>query len=163
MLDDGNRVLQVTAVDRNGRRRYDPTSKERLVAACVEPGASVAKLALAHGVNANLLWKWIRQRGMAKQESFRIPPPSASAFVPVHIDASTDHVVSRQDSAAVVLDSRSRSPGVRPLEPEGTGALSSPAKVNASLPNGVKLTLECGDVRAVTAIIRALCDVQAVR
>ena len=144
----------MTAVDRNGRRRYDPTSKERLVAACVEPGASVAKLALAHGVNANLLWKWIRQRVMAKQESFRIPPPSASAFVPVHIDASTDHVVSRQDSAAVVL---------RPLEPEGTGALSSPAKVNASLPNGVKLTLECGDVRVVTAIIGALCDVQAVR
>jgi transposase len=159
-MDDENKILQVTVVDRNGRRRYDPISKERLVASCLEPGASVAKFALEHGVNANLLWKWIRQRGMAKQETFRIPPPSASMFVPVHIEASMDEVVSRRDSA-VALDSRPRSPGVRPLEPEGTGALSSPAKVNASLPNGVKLTLECGDVRAVTAIIGVLCDVQA--
>ncbi|MER9217271.1 IS66 family insertion sequence element accessory protein TnpB, partial [Mesorhizobium sp. M0663] len=38
-----------------------------------------------------------------------------------------------------------------------------PAKVSASLPNGVKLTLECGDVDALTATIGALGHVQTGR
>jgi transposase-like protein len=33
--------------------------KQAIVAACLEPGASVAGVALAHGVNANLVRKWI--------------------------------------------------------------------------------------------------------
>lgn len=37
------------------------------------------------------------------------------------------------------------------------------AKVSASLPNGVKLSLECGDVDALTAIIGALGHVQTGR
>ncbi|WP_395832423.1 transposase, partial [Elstera sp.] len=35
-------------------------SKARLVAACLEAGVSVSRLALEHGVNANLLRKWIK-------------------------------------------------------------------------------------------------------
>ena len=48
-------------------------------------------------------------------------------------------------------------------EPKGTPAFCSPAKVSASLPNGVKLTLECGDMNALTAIIGALGHVQTGR
>src|SRR3978361_2150447 len=59
--------LEVVSVLRNGRRRYDPASKQRLVEACLQSGVSVARLALQHGVNANLLRKWVaehqRQRG----------------------------------------------------------------------------------------------------
>ncbi|ASY67173.1 elements of external origin (plasmid) [Sinorhizobium sojae CCBAU 05684] len=50
-----------------------------------------------------------------------------------------------------------------PPKAERIGPLSSPAKVSASLPNGVKLTLECGDVDALTAIIGALGHVQTER
>ena len=39
--------LRVTTVLRNGRCRYDPLSKARLVEACLEPGASVARLVSA--------------------------------------------------------------------------------------------------------------------
>ncbi|WP_424461045.1 transposase [Ottowia sp.] len=35
------------------RRRYSRTTKEQVVAQCAEPGASVAKIAMAHGINAN--------------------------------------------------------------------------------------------------------------
>jgi len=52
---------------------------------------------------------------------------------------------------------------VRGSEPKGTTAFCSPAKVNASLPNGVKVALECGDVDALTAIIGALGHVQTGR
>lgn len=33
-----------------------------MLAACKEPGASVAAITLAHGLNANLLHKWRRKR-----------------------------------------------------------------------------------------------------
>lgn len=40
---------------RDGRNCYDPQAKRELVEACLQPGVSVARLALRHGVNANLL------------------------------------------------------------------------------------------------------------
>jgi hypothetical protein len=43
----------------DGRCRYDREAKNELVHRCMEPGVSVAAMALAHGVNANLLRKWI--------------------------------------------------------------------------------------------------------
>jgi transposase len=161
MEDDGQK-LRVTDVHPSGRRSFDPVSKARLIESCLQPGASVARLALDHGVNVNLLWKWIHKHRMAKKERLPTRPPSTPAFIPVQIEVAASGVVSRQDSACAV-DLRPNDPGVKLREAEGTGLLSSPARVNASLPNGVKLTLECGDVRAVTAIIGALGDVQAGR
>ncbi len=40
------------------RQRYDAATKARVVAECDEPGASVAKVALAHGINANVVHRW---------------------------------------------------------------------------------------------------------
>ncbi|KAB1120066.1 transposase [Neorhizobium galegae] len=48
-------------VGRDGRRRYDPASIDRLLAACLEPGVSVSRLVLEQGVNANLVRKWIKR------------------------------------------------------------------------------------------------------
>jgi len=44
---------------RDGRCLYDPEAKRELVRICLQPGLSVAKVALEHGINANLLHKWI--------------------------------------------------------------------------------------------------------
>ena len=41
--------------------RRSPELKAAIVAACLAPGASVAAVALAHGVNANLVRKWIEK------------------------------------------------------------------------------------------------------
>jgi transposase len=51
--------VETISVLRNGRRRYDPASKQRLVEACLQPGVSLAGMALRHGVNANLLRNWV--------------------------------------------------------------------------------------------------------
>ncbi|MGN2392267.1 IS66-like element accessory protein TnpA [Pelomicrobium sp. G1] len=40
-------------------RRRSLTEKRKIVELCLRPGASVAGVALAHGVNANLVRKWI--------------------------------------------------------------------------------------------------------
>jgi transposase len=39
----------------DGRCVYDPKAKRELVEACTAPGVSVARLALDHGLKANLL------------------------------------------------------------------------------------------------------------
>jgi transposase len=151
VLEDDEQKLLVKRVFRNGRRRYDAASKERLVAACLEPGVSVSRLALEHGINANLLRKWIKHAKEAHPQ-----PSSTSAFIPVvAADNSLAIQSSVPDMAATRCDERLAAS-------ERMGRLSSLATVNASLPNGVKLTLECG-VDALTAVIGALGDVQAGR
>lgn len=44
---------------RDGRCIYDDDAKQELIELCLRPGASVARLALDHGINANLLRNWI--------------------------------------------------------------------------------------------------------
>jgi transposase len=55
---------------RPSRRRHDADLKSRVVAACDEPGASVAQIAMAHGLNANLVHKWRRGE---KPAAARVP------------------------------------------------------------------------------------------
>ncbi len=53
------RAHLVARTREDGRHVYRKEGKAVLVAACAQPGASVAAIALVHGVNANLLRKWI--------------------------------------------------------------------------------------------------------
>ena len=48
----------MTSEKTESRRRYSAAMKAQVVAACDEPGASVAKVALAHGINANVVHRW---------------------------------------------------------------------------------------------------------
>src|SRR4051812_8360336 len=77
--------LRVVRVLRNGKRWFDPVEKERSIDACLEPGVSVAGLALAHGVNANQLRKWVklRQDRKATETAAALGRCAPSAFVPV--------------------------------------------------------------------------------
>ncbi len=161
-MEDDGRKLRVAAVHPSGRRTFDPVLKARLIESCLHPGASVAQLALDHGINANLLWKWIRQHRLARKDTAMIAPPSTPAFIPVQLASAADQTTSRQ-SSAFALDLAGPRGEVPRSESEKIGPLSSPAKVSASLPNGVKLTLECGDERAVAALIGALGHVQTGR
>ena len=78
-MSDEEQKLRVRLVGRDGRRRYEPGSKERLVAACFQPGVSISGLALAHGVNANLLRKWVKDA----REAGLSAVPTGSRFIPV--------------------------------------------------------------------------------
>ena len=41
-----------------GRRRYSEELKSEVMAECESPGASVAKVAMARGINANVVHRW---------------------------------------------------------------------------------------------------------
>src|SRR5260363_155769 len=60
--------LPIIRVKRDGSRIFDPQAKSRLVEACLQPGVPIASLALSHGVNANLLHKWIRRDRRAREK-----------------------------------------------------------------------------------------------
>jgi len=68
-------VEVITSVER--RRRWSSAEKERLVAASLEPGASVSALAREAGLHPSELYKWRRQL-CARQGA-------ASRFTPVQI------------------------------------------------------------------------------
>lgn len=51
------------------RRRHSAAFKAEVLAACAEPGASVAAVALAFKLNDNLVHQWRRGRGAPKASS----------------------------------------------------------------------------------------------
>ena len=46
-------------VGRRRRRKHSPEFKAHVVAACCKPGVSMASVAMANGVNANLVRRWV--------------------------------------------------------------------------------------------------------
>jgi transposase len=125
--------LTVIGVRRDGRRRYDLQAKQALVEAALQPGVSLAGLALKHGVNANLLRKWVVRHRRAREATpvSRAAAP-APAFVPVV-------EVTRVDAAV--------GEPVLPAPPAPAAPLvgPTPVRIKAHLPNGVVLELACGE------------------
>lgn len=82
---------------RSQRRVHGAEFKAQVLAECQQPGASVAAIALAHGLNVNLLRKWLVGRGIKrtgleaprtvprKQEAQRDATGPSLQFIPVEI------------------------------------------------------------------------------
>ena len=47
------------------RRTYARQFKSEVIAQCLVPGASVSAIALSHGINANVIRKWLPRHGSA--------------------------------------------------------------------------------------------------
>jgi transposase len=43
------------------RRRHAPQFRAQVVAACLQPGVSISAVALANGLNANLVRRWVKE------------------------------------------------------------------------------------------------------
>jgi transposase len=86
---------QLPVDGRRRRRLHSDEFKANAVASCTQPGMSMAAVAMAHGVNANLLRRWVREAelrpGGVQPEVpvATITPPGAvsSAFVPMQLPA----------------------------------------------------------------------------
>lgn len=95
-------TLETSRIKR--RRRHSADLKARVLAACSEPGASVAQIALANSLNANLVHKW-RRTAESRPGRSSIAVPAAApreAFVPVPILPANDIRVSiRRGNAAI--------------------------------------------------------------
>jgi transposase len=63
------------------RRRHSDEFKAAAVAACLQPGISMAAVATANGINANLLRRWAREEEV-KTEVTQSDRASADATAP---------------------------------------------------------------------------------
>ncbi|MGL4232179.1 MAG: IS66-like element accessory protein TnpA [Casimicrobium sp.] len=79
----------VVKTKRDGRSVYSRAGKRALIEACARPGASVAAIALAHGINANLLRKWIgRDQAKRAPRAAQKVQATAATLLPVEIASS---------------------------------------------------------------------------
>jgi transposase len=87
-------------VNRTGRRTYTEAYKGDVVKQCSVPGVSVAAIALAHGINANLVRRWmVREQ---RRASVAVAPPER-VMLPVTVEVPT------QDSFAGTPGKRTHS------------------------------------------------------
>ena len=100
----------VESPGRRAHRRHGAEFKEQVIRACRQPGVSVASVALANGLNTNMLRRWVTEAGRVGAEaaggqsalslgaaavacglpafvSVQMPsPPSAAAQPDIHIE-----------------------------------------------------------------------------
>jgi transposase len=144
--DSGAMIGLVVGRMRDGRCRYDPQVKQDLVRRCLQPGVSVAALAMQHGVNANLLRKWITKW------------QSRNAIV---VQQTASEVAAQNSSAFLAVQVRSGAPNVRVAAPTKTSAASndSPAQsihLRVQLPNAVAVDLGQTRMQDLFAIMQTL-------
>lgn len=85
---------KVVVTGRRRRRRHSALFNAEGVGACQQPGVSIAAVALARGLNANLLRSWVREaeRNNApiaiRPTAPNVAIESADSFVPVALPSS---------------------------------------------------------------------------
>jgi transposase-like protein len=77
------------------RRRHSAQFKAEVVGACRQPGVSIAAIALANGLNANLLRRWVIDAEQTRTTSAKVESSvrdaagqagALASFVPVGLD-----------------------------------------------------------------------------
>lgn len=128
---------------RDGRCRYDPQVKQELIRQCMMPGVSVARMAMQHGINANLLRTWITKSQSSKALTVQravseTAAQDVQAFVPVQVPVG----------AAVAMPTRA------------CGAASkSPAvsmHIQVQLPNGIAVDLGQTRMEELSGVMQML-------
>lgn len=78
------------------KRRHSAAFKRKLLELIEQPGASVASVALEHGVNANLVFKWRRAKRERKRSAGTVRqtvllPVTVEPQAPIVVDAPGGH------------------------------------------------------------------------
>ena len=124
------------------RRRYDDAFKRHLVELSLLPGASVARIALDHRLNTNVLFKWRRSHLRSLAQS---TPKPVAGLLPVTVEEPQGAVA---EVPALALNSTSQ----RRARP----AAAAGGVIEIDLPLGrVRLTGTV-DVAALRVVIEAL-------
>ena len=123
-----------------GRKRWSLEEKRRIVEQTLVPGASVARIAQAEGVNANQVFLWRR----AYRKGELLP---GSALLPVVIAADSC------SGADLISDSE-----VAQGAPEQPGAVSPSGAIHIEFPGRAAISVERGADRVLLrAILESLC------
>jgi transposase len=124
-------------VNRTGRRTYTAEYKRAVIGECDAPGVSVADVALAHGINANLLRRWIVRQRRALIATMAESP---AVLLPVRVQRVSPAQTASDDEVASIS--------------------TKPRRVNAAIEielYGARIHLRGGvDAEALRAVLDAL-------
>jgi transposase len=89
------------------RRFYSPELKLQVVKGCAQPGASIAGVALQHGINANIVHRWLREHSQGtlvnRPQTF-VPVTLNSAIEPATVQPTADiRVEVKRVNATIVV------------------------------------------------------------
>jgi transposase len=135
MSTAGGLAVEAELAGRPNRRKHPVAEKRRIVEETLLPGASVARVARAHEVNANQVFKWRRlyQRGLLGSKG------SSVALVPV--------TVSDAQAGAQLDSTPTAAPRVAGSVVAGTIQLQLPKGrlriEGAADPDSLRVVLEC--------------------
>ena len=167
--------LKVVRQSRDGRRRYDEEGKRVLIEAALRPGASVARLAQEHGINANLLRKWITKYLMGREKGIALASqetragerdlPSSAVDVIAHEDfrrGVDDAPIDVAGSRKQLLSAPSPSafvpvvstPSVPPLPLVLTATAPITLSLHVRLSNGVELALSAASIAELSTVVQ---------
>lgn len=147
-MQNNSEVLSglVVGHKRDGRCRYDPQVKQELIRQCMMPGVSVARMAMQHGINANLLRTWITKSQSSKAITVQravceTAARDAQAFIPVQVEAGAS-------SAAVAM----------PTKACGAASKSSAVsmRIQVQLPNGISVDLGQARMEELSGVMQML-------
>ena len=100
------------------RRRHSPEFKEQVLAACAEPGASVAAVARSFELNDNLVHQWRRGRGVGTAKLATPLAQKAPEFVELSLPAPTSPQVKvAAPSESIRIELKRGSLGINVLWP----------------------------------------------
>ena len=68
------------------RRTYAPQFKAELIAKCLQPGSSIAATAREHGMNANVLHRWLREHRLGRHQIACATVSAVASDIDVHCD-----------------------------------------------------------------------------
>ena len=129
--------------NRSNRRIHSGEFKAQVIGECQQPDASIAAVAIAHGLNPNVVRKWLAGQNL-KRMGAAMPAPASAAYVP------------RLQVVPVQL--------ARP-EPCPTDIPASQPAIRIEFERaGLRLTLQCAAHAgpAYAALLRALADTMTV-
>lgn len=126
-----------------GRKRWSVEEKRRIVELTLLPGASVARVAQAEGVNANQVFLWRR----AYRNGEMLPADSTALLLPVMIEAED------AGDAEITLAS-----GAAPAAPEPLFPGSPSGAIHIEFPGRAAINVERGADRVLLrTILESLC------
>ena len=132
---------------RDGRYRYDPQVKQELIRQCMLPGVSAARMAMQHGINANLaIGRWITKSQSSNAPAvqravFETAARDSQAFVPVQVQAVAASAEVSMPTKACGAASKSSAVSMR---------------IQVQLPNGISVDLGQARMEELSGVMQML-------
>jgi transposase-like protein len=117
-MDTSHNEPMVAEPAKRGWRRHSPQFRSRVVELARQGSASVAAVALANGLNANMLRRWVREAELADGQALAAevaPRAEGPGFIPVTVPADGDRATcpaqapsppARSSAGSVVVEIR---------------------------------------------------------